>query len=73
MQQGKSHKSIPISLIFIMIGAAIFPIMIIIGSNFEGWILGIIFPGLYLSIVCMGVGVVLGIIDFVEAYRRKRT
>ena len=70
MQNGKLHSSISISVIFLVIGAIIFPIMIFIGQNFEGSILLVLFPGLYISIICMGVGVVLGIIDLLEACRK---
>ena len=73
MQHGRLHSRIPSSVIFLVLGVIIFPIMIFIGQNFEGGILLVLFPGLFIGIICMGVGVVLGIIDLVEAYRNKRT
>ena len=72
MKQGNLRWSIPTSAIFLVIGAIIFPIMIILGQNSEGGILLILIPGFLTSIICMGVGLILGIIDLVEAYRKKR-
>ncbi|MFC1865365.1 hypothetical protein ACFLYB_01460 [Chloroflexota bacterium] len=72
MQQGKSYRSIPTSVIFLVIGAIIFPIPIYILSNYEGGVLVLVIPGFLISIICMGVGVVLVIIDLLENYRKKR-
>ena len=69
MQHNELNSRIPSWAIFLALGALILPITILIGLNTEEWGILLFWLG-HISIILMGVGVVLGIIDLIEAHRK---
>ena len=68
MQNNDIHRNIPGSIILLLSGIVILLITLFIGGTTENWgVILTLYIGLYASIILIGVGAVLGVLNLLDA------